>query len=32
MFSVSYTTRKPRGAEEDGKNYHFVSTARSSRQ
>jgi guanylate kinase len=25
MFSVSYTTRKPRGAERDGQNYHFVS-------
>ena len=25
MFSVSYTTRKPRGAEVDGQNYHFVS-------
>jgi guanylate kinase len=25
MFSVSYTTRKPRGAEVDGHNYHFVS-------
>src|SRR4051794_13655487 len=25
MFSVSYTTRKPRGAEVDGKNYHFIS-------
>ena len=24
MFSVSYTTRKPRGAEVDGKNYHYV--------
>ncbi len=24
MFSVSYTTRKPRGAEVDGENYHFV--------
>src|SRR3954452_23055410 len=23
MFSVSYTTRKPRGAEIDGQNYHF---------
>ena len=25
MFSVSYTTRKPRGQEIDGENYHFVS-------
>jgi guanylate kinase len=25
MFSVSYTTRKPRGKEIDGENYHFVS-------
>lgn len=25
MFSVSYTTRKPRGAEVDGHSYHFVS-------
>jgi len=25
MFSVSYTTRKPRGLEVDGQNYHFVS-------
>jgi guanylate kinase len=25
MFSVSYTTRIPRGAETDGNNYHFVS-------
>jgi guanylate kinase len=24
LFSVSYTTRKPRGAEQDGKGYHFV--------
>jgi len=24
-FSVSYTTRQPRGAEVDGKDYHFVS-------
>jgi len=24
-FSVSYTTRAPRGAEVDGKDYHFVS-------
>jgi guanylate kinase len=25
MFSVSYTTRKPRGAEREGENYHYVS-------
>src|ERR1035437_7329764 len=25
MFSVSYTTRKPRGAEVDGQSYRFVS-------
>jgi len=25
MFSISYTTRKPRGAEADGHDYHFVS-------
>ena len=25
MFSISYTTRKPRGAEVNGHNYHFVS-------
>jgi guanylate kinase len=25
IFSVSYTTRKPRGAERDGVDYHFVS-------
>jgi guanylate kinase len=24
-FSVSYTTRKPRGQEKDGQSYHFVS-------
>jgi guanylate kinase len=24
-FSVSYTTRKPRGSEKDGREYHFVS-------
>ena len=24
-FSVSYTTRKPRGSEQDGRDYHFVS-------
>jgi len=25
MFSVSYTTRPPRGNEQEGENYHFVS-------
>ena len=25
MFSVSYTTRAPRGAEKEGESYHFVS-------
>jgi guanylate kinase len=25
MFSISYTTRKPRGEEVDGHSYHFVS-------
>jgi guanylate kinase len=25
MFSVSYTTRQPRGTEKDGESYHFVS-------
>ena len=25
LFSVSYTTRRPRGAEVDGQNYHFIS-------
>ena len=25
-FSVSYTTRAPRGAEKNGKDYHFVDT------
>ena len=25
LFSISYTTRKPRGQEVDGQNYHFVS-------
>jgi len=25
MFSISYTTRKPRGVEIEGHNYHFVS-------
>src|SRR5215475_3361844 len=24
MFSISYTTRKPRGAEVEGQNYHYV--------
>jgi guanylate kinase len=24
-FSISYTTRKPRGNEQDGVNYHFIS-------
>ncbi len=28
IFSVSYTTRAPRGAERDGVDYHFVSAAR----
>jgi guanylate kinase len=28
LFSVSYTTRKPRGAEQDGVDYHFVSEER----
>src|ERR1700722_19065944 len=23
-FSISYTTRKPRGSEEDGREYHFT--------
>jgi len=27
MFSISYTTRRPRGAEKDGESYHFVSRA-----
>jgi guanylate kinase len=27
MFSISYTTRKPRGAEVDGQNYHFIARA-----
>ena len=27
VFSVSYTTRQPRGQEVDGKSYHFVSRA-----
>lgn len=27
MFSVSYTTRKPRGLEQEGENYHFISKA-----
>lgn len=25
MFSISYTTRTPRGSEQDGQSYHFVS-------
>jgi guanylate kinase len=25
MFSISYTTRRPRGSETDGHSYHFVS-------
>jgi guanylate kinase len=25
MFSISYTTRQPRGTEKDGESYHFVS-------
>lgn len=28
IFSVSYTTRAPRGREQDGVDYHFVSEAR----
>jgi guanylate kinase len=28
VFSVSYTTRKPRGHEKDGVDYHFVSEVR----
>jgi guanylate kinase len=28
VFSVSYTTRAPRGAERDGVDYHFVDRAR----
>ncbi len=27
IFSVSYTTRSPRGAEVDGRDYHYVSRA-----
>lgn len=27
-FSISYTTRKPRGAEQDGVNYYFVTAKR----
>ncbi len=27
LFSVSYTSRKPRGAEVDGQSYHFVTRA-----
>jgi guanylate kinase len=25
MFSISYTTRQPRGAEKEGESYHFIS-------
>jgi guanylate kinase len=28
LFSVSFTTRKPRGTEQDGVDYHFVSEPR----
>lgn len=27
MFSISYTTRKPRGAELEGQNYHYIGRA-----
>lgn len=27
MFSISYTTRRPRGAETEGRNYHYVTRA-----
>ncbi len=27
-FSVSYTTRRPRGSEEDGREYHFITRER----
>jgi guanylate kinase len=27
MFSISYTTRKPRGAEAEGHNYHYIARA-----
>jgi len=27
MFSISYTTRKPRGAEVEGQNYHYIARA-----
>ena len=27
MFSISYTTRKPRGAEVEGQNYHYIAHA-----
>jgi len=27
MFSISHTTRQPRGMEKDGENYHFISRA-----
>src|SRR5262249_59728771 len=26
-FSISYTTRAPRGSEQDGREYHFISRA-----
>ena len=26
-FSVSFTTRPPRGSEQDGREYHFISKA-----
>lgn len=27
MFSISYTTRRPRGAEVEGRNYHYIARA-----
>jgi guanylate kinase len=27
MFSISFTTRKPRGAEVEGQNYHYIARA-----
>jgi guanylate kinase len=27
VFSISYTTREPRGKERDGESYHFISRA-----
>ena len=27
-FSISYTTRAPRGSEEDGREYHFTTRER----